>query len=537
MIQKKSILARNRVLSMIMAIGMIIALLVPMIAAMAEETTAAPAPATEAITATGSKPVLTMATSADFAPYEYKEGEGFAGIDIEIAQAIADKLGMELQIVDIAFDSVIAGVVTGKYDMGVSGLTMTPERAQTVNFTDPYANAVQTVIVKEDSDITSADDFYNLDAEGNPVSVKDGLMIGVQTSTTGDLYISDTVENGGVGEDHRIQYKTGADAVQALSTGKVQAVVIDNEPAKNFVKLYKGLKLLDTPYVEEEYAIAINKNNTELLQRVNVAISQLKADGTIAEITNKYINSGDDSVDTSTLAGQFRLNFINGDRWKWIVQGLGRTLLITLFAVLVGILIGIIIAAIRSSYDKNYEELEKKGGLTFGLMKVLNFLSNLYLTVIRGTPVVVQLLIMYFIIFASSKNGTLVAILTFGINSGAYVAEIFRSGIMAIDNGQFEAGRAVGFNYFQTMRYIILPQMIKVVLPTVLNEFISLLKETSIVGYVGIMDLTKAGDNIRGRTLSAFMPLIAVALIYLCLVIVLTQVMKALERRMRKNER
>jgi ABC-type amino acid transport system permease subunit len=289
--------------------------------------------------------------------------------------------------------------------------------------------------------------------------------------------------------------------------------------------------------VEEEYAIAINKNNTELLQRVNVAVSQLKADGTIANITNKYINSGDDSVDTSTLAGQFRLNFINGDRWKWIVQGLGRTLLITLFAVLVGILIGIIIAAIRSSYDKNYEELEKKGGLTFGLMKVLNFLSNIYLTVIRGTPVVVQLLIMYFIIFASSKNGTLVAILTFGINSGAYVAEIFRSGIMAIDNGQFEAGRAVGFNYFQTMRYIILPQMIKVVLPTVLNEFISLLKETSIVGYVGIMDLTKAGDNIRGRTLSAFMPLIAVALIYLCLVIVLTQVMRALERRMRKNER
>lgn len=534
MIQQKSILARNRVLSMIMAMGMIIALLVPMVMAAAEDPTASN---TEAITATGQKQVLHMATSADFAPYEYKEGEGFAGIDVEIAQAIADKLDMELEITDIAFDSVIAGVVTGKYDIGMSGITETPERAQTVNFSESYANAVQTVIVPEDSDIQSADDFYNLDAEGNPVSTKDGLMVGVQSATTGDIYISDTVENGGVGEDHRIQYKTGADAVQALSTGKVQAVVIDNEPAKNFVKLYSGLKLLDTPYVEETYAIAINKNNTELLQRVNIAISQLKEDGTIAEITNKYINSDGDMGDTDSLAGQFRLNFINGDRWKWIVQGLGRTLLITLFAVIVGILIGIVIAAIRSSYDKNYEELEKKGGFTFGLMKVLNFLSNLYLTVIRGTPVVVQLLIMYFIIFASSKNGTLVAILTFGINSGAYVAEIFRSGIMAIDNGQFEAGRAMGFNYFQTMRYIILPQMIKVVLPTVLNEFISLLKETSIVGYVGIMDLTKAGDNIRGRTLSAFMPLIAVALIYLCLVIILTQVMKALERRMRKNER
>ena len=528
MIQQKSILARNRVVSVVMALGMIVALLIPMLSAMAEDTTTA---------ADGQQEVLHMATSADFAPYEYKEGDSFAGIDIEIAQAIADKLGMKLDITDIAFDSVIAGVVTGKYDMGMSGITETPERAQTVNFTQGYANAVQTIIVPEDSDIQTADDFYLMDAEGNPVGVKDGLMIGVQSATTGDIYISDTVENGGVGEDHRIQYKTGADAVQALSSGKVQAVVIDSEPAKNFVKMYSGLKLLDTPYVEETYAIAINKNNTELLQKVDGAISQLKADGTIADITNKYINSGDSLGDTSTLAGQFRLNFLDGDKWKWIVQGLGRTLLITLLAVIVGILIGILVAGIRSSYDKNFEELEKKGGLSLGVMKVLNWLCNLYLTVIRGTPVVVQLLIMYFIIFASSKNGTLVAVLTFGINSGAYVAEIFRSGIMAIDNGQFEAGRAMGFSYPQTMRFIILPQMFKVVLPTILNEFISLLKETSIVGYVGIMDLTKAGDNIRGRTLSAFMPLIAVALIYLCLVIILTQVVKNVERRMRKNER
>lgn len=526
--------ARNRAVAVVMALCMILALSVSMIAAVAEGTSATD---TQSITSTGDKQTLHMATSADFAPYEYKDGDGFAGIDVEIAQAIAEKLGMQLEITDIAFDSVIAGVVTGKYDMGMSGITKTPERAQTVNFSDPYANAIQTVIVKEDSEIQSADDFYNLDAEGNPVSVKDDLMIGVQTSTTGDLYISDTVENGGVGEEHRIQYKTGADAVQALSTGKVQAVVIDNEPAKNFVKLYSGLKLLNTPYVEEEYAIAINKNNTELLQRVNVAISQLKEDGTIAEITNKYINADEDMGDTDSLAGQFRLNFIMGERWKWIVQGLARTLLITLLAVLVGVLLGIIVAAIRSSYDKNQEELQKRGGLSYGLMKVLNFLCNIYLTVIRGTPVVVQLLIMYFIVFASSKNGTLVAVLTFGINSGAYVAEIFRSGIMAIDNGQFEAGRAMGFSYFQTMRYVILPQMFKVVLPTILNEFISLLKETSIVGYVGIMDLTKAGDNIRGRTLSAFMPLIAVALIYLCLVLIMTQVVKVLERRLRKNER
>ena len=237
------------------------------------------------------------------------------------------------------------------------------------------------------------------------------------------------------------------------------------------------------------------------------------------------------------LANKFDLCFIQHDNWKLLVDGLKNTVIITILALIIGIILGMIIAAIRSTYDKNGADMKKRGGIGYVILKIANVICNIYLTVIRGTPVVVQLMIMYFVILISVKNGVLVAVIAFGINSGAYVAEIFRSGIMAIDNGQFEAGRAMGFNYFQTMRYIILPQMIKVVLPTVLNEFISLLKETSIVGYVGIMDLTKAGDNIRGRTLSAFMPLIAVALIYLCLVIILSQVMKALERRMRKNER
>ena len=170
-------------------------------------------------------------------------------------------------------------------------------------------------------------------------------------------------------------------------------------------------------------------------------------------------------------------------------------------------------------------------------MRFFNGFCNLYLTIIRGTPVVVQLLIFYFVIFTSVDNGIIVAILAFGLNSGAYVAEIFRGGIMAIDNGQFEAGRSLGFNYFQTMIYIVIPQVVKNVLPTLCNEFIVLLKETSVAGYVGIVDLTKAGDIIRGRTFSAFMPLIAVALIYLVVVIILTKLVKLLERRLRQNER
>lgn len=237
------------------------------------------------------------------------------------------------------------------------------------------------------------------------------------------------------------------------------------------------------------------------------------------------------------LKDEFILNFLDGAKWKWLVDGLKNTLIITFFALLLGVAIGVIIAIVRSTYDKNREVYKKNGGVGYIVLSILNFISNVYLTIIRGTPVVVQLLIFYFIIFASSRNGIAVAVFAFGINSGAYVAEIFRGGIMSIDNGQFEAGRSLGFNYFQTMLYIITPQVIKSVLPTLCNEFIVLLKETSIAGYVGIMDLTKAGELIRGRTFSAFMPLIAVALIYLVVVVILTRLVKILERRLRKNER
>ena len=182
------------------------------------------------------------------------------------------------------------------------------------------------------------------------------------------------------------------------------------------------------------------------------------------------------------FADEFKLNFIDGDRWLWLVNGLKNTLIITFFAVLLGIAIGVIIAIIRSTYDKNKDTMRKKGGFGYAIISVLNGVCKLYLTVIRGTPVVVQLLIMYFIIFASSTNSTMIAIIAFGINSGAYVAEIFRGGIMSVDKGQFEAGRSLGFNYIQTMIYIVIPQMFKIVLPTLCNEFIVLLKETSVAG-------------------------------------------------------
>lgn len=237
----------------------------------------------------------------------------------------------------------------------------------------------------------------------------------------------------------------------------------------------------------------------------------------------------------SDFQRDFYLNFIKDDRWRYLTSGLANTLKITFFAVLLGIVIGIVVATVRSSYDKVHDEMRPGPGKF--LLSVLNAICKLYLTVIRGTPVVVQLMITYYIIFASSRNGVGVATLAFGINSGAYVAEIFRSGIMSIDPGQFEAGRSLGFNYVQTMRYIIIPQAFKNVLPTLANEFISLLKETSVAGYVTVRDLTMGGNIIRAATYSPFLPLFAVALIYLALVMFFTFMVGKLERKLRNSER
>ncbi len=236
-----------------------------------------------------------------------------------------------------------------------------------------------------------------------------------------------------------------------------------------------------------------------------------------------------------SLYEDFINNFISEKRYLYLLKGLGITFQVTFFAALLGILLGIVVALIRSSYDKLKEEM--RPGFAKGLLGFFNLLAKFYLTIIRGTPVVVQLMIAYFIIFAASNNKVLVAILAFGINSGAYVAEIIRSGIMSIDNGQFEAGRSLGFGYIMTMIHIIIPQAFKNVLPALANEFIVLIKETSVSGYVGLQDLTKGGDIIRSRTYSAFMPLIAVALIYLVIVIFFSRMVTLLERRLRNSDR
>ena len=221
---------------------------------------------------------LTMATEATFPPYEYYDGDAIVGIDVEVAQAIAAKLGMELEVTDIAFDSIIPGVQTGKYDMGMAGMTVTDERKEQVNFSDSYATGVQVVIVKDDSPITSVDDLF---ADGA------STVVGTQAGTTGFIYATSDIEDAGLGTVKSFGKTT--DAVEALKNGQVDCVVLDNEPAKALVAANEGLHILDTEYAVEDYAIAIAKENTDLLEKVNKALSELTADGTLQSIVDKYI--------------------------------------------------------------------------------------------------------------------------------------------------------------------------------------------------------------------------------------------------------
>ena len=246
---------------------------------------------------------LVMATNAAFPPYEFKEGDGYKGIDVEIAEAIAEKLGMELVIEDVEFGAVLTGVAQGKYDFGMAGITVTEDRKKTMDFSETYATGIQVIIVNDGSSIATLDDLFIFDENGDPTGLKNpDIKVGVQENTTGDIYSSSGIDAWGFNDlnddesiktDRVVRYKTGADAVAALKTGNVDCVIIDNEPAKSFVAANEGIHILegDNEYAIEDYAICVKKGNSELLNKINGALAELKADGTIDTIIEKYIPS------------------------------------------------------------------------------------------------------------------------------------------------------------------------------------------------------------------------------------------------------
>lgn len=455
---------------------------------------------------------IIVGTEAGFAPYEYMEGNEVVGIDMDIAQKIAEAMGRKLVIKNMDFDGALVAVQQGKIDFVAAGVSVTDERKKSMDFSDHYVDSTDVVVVNAKNPAL------------NSVKELDGKVIGVQQGNVADLWVSN---EDNVSPKEVKRYTAFAQATQDLKNGKIDCIVMDEVPARELIHSTSGVKMLegeDNIAFSDSYAIAVKKGNTELLNQINTVIEELKKSGKMDEIFAKY--GTEDKNWLSSIGGRFYNSLIKNDRYKSYLSGLLVTLEISLFAILLGIGLGILIAVGKVSAMAN-----KK-------FSWIGRICNLYTTIIRGTPVIVQLLIIYNLIFTSrDANPILTGAVCFGINSSAYVAEIVRAGIESLDNGQAEAGRSLGFNYTQTMFYIILPQAIRNILPALGNEFISLIKETSVAGYIAVTDLTKAAQLVGNRTYDVLPPLIIAAAVYLVIVVGLTKILSLVERRMGQGDR
>lgn len=461
---------------------------------------------------------ILVGTNAEFPPFEYMDNNGKPdGFDMALIKAIGTEMGYDVEIKNMEFKSLIASITTGSIDASIAGMTVTDERKQSVNFSDSYYTATQYIVLPKNSTIKTLAEL-------------DGKRIAVQEGTTGDLLVTPGEDNDVITKDSTTvkRFKKGSDAILELKNNGVDAVVIDANPAQEYVKNNSDLKYVIEDTSTEEYAIAVTKGNTQLLNDLNEGLSRVKANGTFDKLVAQYINGTSEAVTTSDnffvrVVEKFQRVFIDTNGITLLAKGLGTTISISFLAVLLGIILGFVIALMKLT------ELRK------GKKTILSRIANIYIDILRGTPSMVQLLIMYLVIF-HSNFGFVAAVLTFGINSSAYVAEIIRAGILAVDNGQMEGGRSLGFSYGETMRYIVIPQAVKNILPALGNEFITLIKETAIVGYVAIQDLTKAADFLISRTFDTFYPLIAIAIIYYILIKILTKLLNLFERRLRKGD-
>jgi len=448
------------------------------------------------------KDTLVLATEAGFAPYEYYENGNIVGVDIDIGKELAKELGMELEIKDVAFDSIITEVKTDKSDIGAAGISYTEERAKEVDFTIDYMESRQVLVVKTQGNIKSPSDLNK-------------QKVAVQLGSVADSYLTENYPALSI-----VREKKFLAAIQDLKDDKVSAVVMDEIPAKQLVT--KDLEIIDEAVVTDHYGMIVKKGNKELLDKANKVIQQLKDSGKIDEFMLEHLGiKGKEEVKNNSIWDKFYYSVIYDGRYKYILEGLKNTLLIALGAVLIGIFLGGLFAVCRNIYDNT------------GKLKILNDISKLYVTIIRGTPSTLQLMIIYYVIFkALSVNIVLVGILAFGINSGAYVAEIIRAGFNSVKKGQIEAGYALGLHYSQVTRKIVVPEALKNILPALGNEFITLVKETSIGAYIGIIELTKASDIIASRTYDYFFPLMIIALIYLAITLFLSKCINYMERRL-----
>lgn len=463
------------------------------------------------------KRTLTVGTNAEYAPFDYLDENGnITGFDIDLIEAIAKSQDIEIVWRDLPFDSLIGSMEAGDLDVIAAAIGPTSERKKSVDFSDIYYTGSQSIICKKGNDIKTFKDLA-------------GLKVAVLEGSIADLIASGENQDYGIVEDAQVvRFKNASSAVMELLNGGVDATLIDSIMAENFCRQTEGLMQTVVKGTENDSVFCVQKGNSEMLKIINAGLAEIRENGTYDEIYEKYFGGGEESTvvmdsPSKGFLDTLKFVFVDGNRWKYYVKGLGITLLVSLFSVVFGVLLGLIVAIIRINE-------ERKNKKTIG-----GTIAAIYVDIIRGTPSVLQLMIIYFVAF-HSRLGFIAAVVSFGINSGAYVSEVIRGGIQSIDRGQMEAGRSLGLSYGDTMRFIVIPQAVKNILPAMGNEFIQLIKETSILGYVGIMDLTKAANYVSSRTYQMFIPLVVAGIIYYLIVKILTCLLQKFERGLRKSD-
>ncbi len=486
----------------------------------------------------GDQEKVIVQTNAFFAPFEYYEGTEIRGVDVDIMEQVGKNLGQDIEFVNVEFSAIVDNVKDGVVcDAGAAGITVTEERSAKVDFSIPYYTSVQYVIM------AAGNQAIATRGEGSYVvwEALSGKTVGTQIDTTGWIFADGELAEGGAWYETGTTLKT-YDTVQlaadAIGARAVDAVIVDELPAKYIAEKSGGAYIClplyysgadgeaDTP-VSEEYAICVTRGNTELLNAINAVLEELlvedeSGESGIDRLVMKHMGLETEQKHDNKLIELFSNPAYMNSIW----QGLRTTLIISVAAALLGLLLGALVAMVGIAKNR-------------GPMRLLKLICNVYIAVVRGTPMALQLFIMAYVVFAIRGFPQIItAIIAFGINSGAYVAENIRAGILSVDRGQTEAGRALGLSSRVTMLRIVIPQAIKNVIPAIGNELIALIKETSIVSMIGMFDLTMAAKIIgSGNNMASYLvPMAVVALFYLAIVYLLTFVIKQIERRLRAGD-
>lgn len=443
---------------------------------------------------------LRVGLSADYAPMEFEHTVNgkteYEGVDIDLAKKIAKDNNLKLKIVNMSFDSLLGALKTGKIDIIISGMTSTPERKKQVDFSDSYMMTKNIMLVKKDkvNEYKDIKDFNN-------------KKVGAQKGTEQEKIAQTEIENASITSLSRLP-----DVILALKSGKVEGAVVEKPVAEAYLKQNPKLGISNVKFNEEEKdtVIAVPKDSPKLLSQINKTIKEVKDKGLIDKYMTNAANAMNDDSGFISKYGSFFL------------KGIKITILISLIGVALGSILGAFVALMKLSK-----------------IKIISWIASIYIEILRGTPMLVQVFIVFFGITAAlglDISALVCGTIALVINSSAYIAEIIRAGINAVDKGQMEAARSLGLNYRQTMKSVIMPQAIKNILPALGNEFVTLIKESSIVSTIGVGEIMFNAQVVQGISFDPFTPLIVAAALYFVLTFVLTRIMNMIEGRLNASD-